>query len=95
LLQIEKAAVDAAAAKVAETGVFKEIYNAGGVAANNKVTELGITSTTWFSPLPVAAVGDTAANTGVGQPMDVEPAVEAVQESAAGPKARKKKVMLE
>jgi hypothetical protein len=95
LLQIEKAAVDAAAAKVITTSKFQEIYEAAGTTADAKATELAIPAFTAFKSLPVTAVGATAVETGVGQPMDVEPAVEAVQESAAGPKARKKKVMLE
>ena len=94
LLQIVNAAAAAAAAEIKKKSTPKKIQQSANAAAEAEAAKLKIGSSV-ANPIPtVTAVGDTAADTGVGQPMDVDPPVEAVQETAATKKS-KKKVMLE
>ena len=94
-LQIVMAAAAAADKEIQKGSTFKDIQDAAAIAADKMATTFSIASIPTKPGLsPVTGVGDTAADTGVGQPMDVDPPVEAVQETAATKKG-KKKAMLE
>lgn len=94
LLQIVNAAAAAAAVEIEKNAPAKQIQQSANTAATSAAAKLKV-SPSVANPIPtVTAVGDTAADTGVGQPMDVDHPVEAVQETAATKKS-KKKAMLE